>query len=226
MTLYVVATPIGNLGDMSPRARMTMAAADCVVCEDRRISAKLLGKPSGERRLLLCRDDNEKQIAGEILELLHSGKNVCLVSDAGTPCISDPGFRLVRACRKEGLPVEVVPGPCAAIAALSISGLPTDGFLFAGFLPSKRSARINFFQKYGEFEYTIVFYESCHRIGKFLNDALEIFGSERIICVAKELTKVHETFLIGKLAAVCEKMATIAAKGEFVTIVAPARFTL
>ncbi|MDR3274281.1 MAG: 16S rRNA (cytidine(1402)-2'-O)-methyltransferase [Puniceicoccales bacterium] len=226
MTLYVVATPIGNLDDISPRAIEVMRAVDCIVCEDSRVSSKLLNKFGINKPLFPYRDDNETQASEKVLNFLREGKDVCLVSDAGTPCISDPGFRLVRACRKQGLKVESIPGPCAAIAALSISGLPTDGFLFVGFLPSKKSARINFFKKYVDFAYTLVFYESCHRIDKFLADAHEIFGSERTVCVAKELTKLHEMFLVDKLSAVCEKMATASTKGEFVVIVAPSRFAM
>jgi 16S rRNA (cytidine1402-2'-O)-methyltransferase len=225
--LHVVATPIGNLGDVSLRAIEVLRSADCVVCEDSRVSVKLLGKfnVSG-KKFLLCRDDNESQVLEKIFDLLRRGANVCLISDAGTPCISDPGFRLVRACRKHGIAVSSVPGPCAAVAALSISGLPTDGFLFVGFLPSRASSRLKFFEKYAAFEYTVVFYESCHRIGKFLDDAQVIFGTERVVCIARELTKLHETVLVGSLAAVREKMTTSSAKGEFVVMIAPSRFEL
>jgi 16S rRNA (cytidine1402-2'-O)-methyltransferase len=174
--------------------------------------------------LITCRDDSEGRVVGKILSLLEDGKNVCLISDAGTPCISDPGFRIVRACRKNGLPVITVPGPCAAIAALSVSGLPTDGFLFVGFLPAKTAARLNFFRDYHDFRYTIVFYESCHRIVKFLNDAHEVFGPKRMVCVARELTKLHEICHVGELLDVREKVAAASTRGEFVVIVAPEHF--
>jgi 16S rRNA (cytidine1402-2'-O)-methyltransferase len=226
VTLYVVATSIGNLGDISPRAIETLHAADCIICEDSRVSSKILDKFGIKKPLLICRDDNEVRILGKVLDFLREGKSVCLISDAGTPCISDPGFKLVRACRNQCIKVEAIPGPCAAVVALSISGLPTDGFLFVGFLPSKKSARVSFFRKYAEFEYTLIFYESCHRITKFLDDAQEVFGPERMAFVAKELTKLHETFWIGKLPVVREKMATASVKGEFVVIIAPSRFAM
>ncbi|MDR2435902.1 MAG: 16S rRNA (cytidine(1402)-2'-O)-methyltransferase [Puniceicoccales bacterium] len=226
MVLYIVATPIGNLGDISFRAIEAMRASGCIVCEDTRVSLKLLNKFGIRKPLLTCRDDNENHVLEKILDILHGGESVCLISDAGTPCVSDPGFRLVRACRRQGLEVEAIPGPCAAIAALSVSGLPTDGFLFVGFLPSKASARVNFFKEYINFEYTIIFYESCHRITKFLDDAHGVFGPERVVCIAKELTKIHGTIFVDKLSTVREKMAKIPAKGEFVAIVAPSRFVL
>jgi 16S rRNA (cytidine1402-2'-O)-methyltransferase len=226
MVLHIIATPIGNLGDISFRAIEAMRASDHIVCEDTRVSLKLLNKFGISKPLLTCRDDNENYVLEKVLDILRRGENVCLISDAGTPCVSDPGFRIVRACRRQGLEVEAVPGPCAAIAALSVSGLPTDGFLFVGFLPSKASARINFFKKYADFEYTIIFYESCHRIIKFLDNAHGVFGPERVVCIAKELTKIHGTIFVDKLSIVCEKMAKISVKGEFVAIVAPSRFVL
>jgi len=148
------------------------------------------------------------------------------VTDAGTPGLSDPGFRLVRACRKRGLPVVPVPGPSALIAVLSASGLPTNGFLFVGFLPAKSSARLAFLDQYRDFPYTLALYESCHRIGKFVDEIVEKLGPERAICTAKEVTKVHETFLVGPAAEVRARLAKISLKGEFVVLIAPADFQL
>jgi 16S rRNA (cytidine1402-2'-O)-methyltransferase len=226
VTLYVVATPIGNLDDISFRAVEVIRLADYVVCEDTRISSRLLNRFGLSKKLLICRDDNESKISEKVLSILGIGESVCLICDAGTPCISDPGFRIVRACRKKGMPVAAVPGPCAVTGALSVSGLPTDGFLFVGFLPARTAARLNFFREYVGFKYTLVFYESCHRIAKFLDDAQEIFGYERTICVAKELTKFHEICHVGKLFEVRKKMKISSAKGEFVVIIAPAHFIL
>ena len=159
-------------------------------------------------------------------DLLAAGKSIALASDAGTPAISDPGFRLVRACRRKAIPVIPVPGACALVAVISASGLPTNGFLYAGFLPPKTSARVAFFEKHRDFEYTIILYESCHRIDKAVAEALQVFGPDRILCVAKEVTKVHETFLVGKAASVNERLRKMSLKGEFVLIIAPPDFEL
>lgn len=175
-TLYVVATPIGNLSDISERALETLRSCDLVACEDTRITGAMLRKFGIEKEMFVNEDSRERGVAPLLLERLKAGKNVALVSDAGTPCISDPGFRIVRACRACGVKVVPVPGACAFASALSASGLPSDSFLFVGFLPAKTAARKNFFEKYADFGHTLIFYESPYRIEKFVDDALEVFG--------------------------------------------------
>ncbi|MBQ6534301.1 MAG: 16S rRNA (cytidine(1402)-2'-O)-methyltransferase [Opitutales bacterium] len=225
-TLYVVATPIGNLADISERALRTLRACDVVVCEDTRVTGLLLSKFGISKEMFVSEDSRERAVAPKILEMLKGGKNVALVSDAGTPCISDPGFRVVRACRAEGVAVSPVAGACAFAAALSASGLPSDSFLFAGFLPAKTSARKNFFEKYRDFPHTLIFYESPYRIEKFMDDALEVFGAERAVCVAKEISKIHERFFVGKLADVRAELEKSSTKGEFVALIAPEGYAL
>lgn len=225
-TLYVVATPIGNLSDISERALETLRSCDLVACEDTRITGAMLRKFGIEKEMFVNEDSRERGVAPLLLERLKAGKNVALVSDAGTPCISDPGFRIVRACRACGVKVVPVPGACAFASALSASGLPSDSFLFVGFLPAKTAARKNFFEKYADFGHTLIFYESPYRIEKFVDDALEVFGGDRIVCVAKEISKMFERFFVDRLADVAAELKKSSTKGEFVVIVAPDGFTL
>ncbi len=225
-TLYVVATPIGNLSEMSERAVETLKNCDAVACEDTRVTSNLLNRFGVKKEMIVYEDSREKTAAPYVLEKLKSGLNIALVSDAGTPCVSDPGFRIVRLCRKEGVEVVPVAGPCAFIAALSASGLPSDAFLFAGFLPAKTSARKNFFERHKDCAHTLIFYESPYRIEKFAEDALEVFGKDRTVCVAKEITKLHERFFVGKLGEVNERLGKSNTKGEFVVIIAPEGFEL
>ncbi len=225
-TLYVVATPIGNLSDISERALETLRSCDLVACEDTRITGAMLKKFGIEKEMFVNEDSRERGVAPLLLERLKAGKNVALVSDAGTPCISDPGFRIVRACRACGVKVVPIPGACAFASALSASGLPSDSFLFVGFLPAKTAARKNFFEKYADFGHTLIFYESPYRIEKFVDDALEVFGGDRIVCVAKEISKMFERFFVGRLADVAAELKKSSTKGEFVVIVAPDGFTL
>ena len=225
-TLYVVATPIGNLSDISERALETLRSCDLVACEDTRITGAMLRKFGIEKDMFVNEDSRERGVAPLLFERLKAGKNVALVSDAGTPCISDPGFRIVRACRACGVKVVPVPGACAFASALSASGLPSDSFLFVGFLPAKTAARKNFFEKYADFGHTLIFYESPYRIEKFVDDALEVFGGDRIVCVAKEISKMFERFFVGRLADVAAELKKSSTKGEFVVIVAPDGFTL
>lgn len=224
--LYVVATPIGNLADLSDRARAILGAVDLVACEDTRTSGAMLNRLGIRRELTSYHEHNELTAADWLAGLLAAGKSVALVTDAGTPGLSDPGFRLVRACRKRGIPVVPVPGPSAFTAVLSASGLPTNGFLFPGFLPPKSSARVAFLGKYRDFPYTVALYESCHRIDKLVNEIVEILGPARAICVAKEVTKLHETFLVGPAAEVRTRLEKTSLKGEFVVLIAPADFEL
>lgn len=225
--LYVVATPIGNLADMTARARAILSSVDIIACEDTRTTGALLARLALPRRELAAyHDHNETEAAERLAAQLAAGKSVAVVSDAGTPALSDPGFRIVRACRRLGLPVVPVPGACAIAAVVSASGLPSNGFLFAGFLPPKTSARTAFLERYRNFEYTLALYESCHRIDKFVDEITTTLGPERVICVAKEVTKLHETFLTGPASDVRARLAKIAIKGEFTILIAPEGFTL
>ncbi|MEY2879815.1 MAG: hypothetical protein RLZZ15_2195 [Verrucomicrobiota bacterium] len=225
-TLYVVATPIGNLADLTERARAILGAVDLVACEDTRTTGQLLTRFGLRRDLVAYHEHNELEVAEHLAAQLAAGKSIAVVSDAGTPGLSDPGFRVVRACRRRGLPVVPVPGPSALTAVLSASGLPTNGFLFVGFLPAKSAARIAFFEKHRAFDYTMVLYESCHRIDKAVDELVATLGPTRVVCVAKEVTKLHETFLVGPAADVQARLAKIAIKGEFVLLIAPADFEL
>jgi len=225
-TLYVVATPIGNLADLTERARAILGAVDLVACEDTRTTGGLLTRLGLHRELTAYHEHNEIEAAVRLAALVAAGKSVALVSDAGTPTLSDPGFRVVRACRQRGLPVVPVPGPSALTAVLSASGLPTNGFLFVGFLPPKSAARLTFLEKYREFPYTLALYESCHRIDKFAAEIVEQLGPARVVCLAREVTKLHETFLVGPAADVQRRLVTGSLKGEFVVLIAPADFEL
>lgn len=224
--LYVVATPIGNMADLTDRARAILAAVDLIACEDTRTTGNLLHRLGLHKELTAYHDHNELEAAENLAELVGRGKSVAIVSDAGTPALSDPGFRLVRACRRRGLPVVPVPGANALAAVLSAAGLPTNGFLFVGFLPAKSAARIAFLGKYHDFDYTLALYESCHRIDKFAAEIVEVLGPDRVICIAKEVTKLHETFWIGLSADVQAQLAKASLKGEFTVLIAPKDFTL
>lgn len=227
-SLTLVATPIGNLSDLTGRAAEYLGSADCIACEDTRVTGKLLSKLEIRKSgaLLSYREENEKHMATELADRIAAGEQIVLVADAGMPAISDPGFRLVRECRRRGLVVTTAPGASACTTALALSGLPTDGFLFAGFLPPKSAARKRFFEKYQDFEYTIVLYESCHRIVKFLNDLVEIQGEERCICVARELTKLHESVVSGPASEVRQRVLQASQKGEFVVCIAKEGYAL
>ncbi|MSU23059.1 MAG: 16S rRNA (cytidine(1402)-2'-O)-methyltransferase [Opitutus sp.] len=224
--LYVVATPIGNLADLTDRARAILGAVDLIACEDTRTTGPLLTRLGLHQELTSYHEHNETEAAEKLADQLAAGKSIALVSDAGTPALSDPGFRLVRACRRRGLPVVPVPGPSAVIAVLSASGLPTNGFLYVGFLPAKSAARIAFFEKYRDFDYTLALYESCHRIDKAVDELVATLGPARVICVAKEVTKLHETWLVGPAAEVQARLAKTSLKGEFVLLIAPVGFVL
>jgi 16S rRNA (cytidine1402-2'-O)-methyltransferase len=225
--LYVIGTPIGNRSDLSPRAAAILARLDLLAVEDARITRRLFpeGGPSMPDTLAY-RDDNERRQVPALLDALQAGRRVGLVSDAGMPAVSDPGFRIVRACRAAGIPVVPVPGPNAALAALAASGLPTDRFFYVGFLPAKKVARRRFFEEHRAFPHTLVLYESCHRILKALDDLLTVVGADRVVCVARELTKRHETILTGRLAEVGPEVGRRAVKGEFVLLVAPDGYCL
>jgi 16S rRNA (cytidine1402-2'-O)-methyltransferase len=224
--LYVVATPIGNLADLTERARAILAGVDGIACEDTRTTGGLLARLGVRKPLFPYHEHNELEAAGQLTEQLAAGKSLAVVSDAGTPALSDPGFRLVRACRRRGIPVVPVPGPSALTAVLSASGLPTNGFLYVGFLPAKSAARVAFLAKYRNFDYTLALYESCHRIDKAVDEIVATLGGERTICVAKEVTKLHETFFVGSAQDVRARLAKASLKGEFVLLIAPPDFVL
>ncbi len=220
-TLYVVATPIGNLGDLTTRAREVLAAVDAICAEDTRHTRQLLGAVGIERPLLALHDHNEAEIAWKLVERLKAGECLALVSDAGTPLVSDPGYRLVREVRAAGLAVSPIPGACAAIAALSVAGIPSDRFCFEGFLPAKGSGRRERLAELAKETRTLVFYESSHRIEEALADFVAAFGGEREAVVGRELTKLFETVLGDTLAGIAAKVAADdnQRKGEFVIVV-------
>lgn len=224
--LYVVATPIGNLADLTDRARAILGAVDLIACEDTRTTGAMLTRLGMRRELVAYHEHNETEMAPRLADQLVAGRSIAVVSDAGTPALSDPGFRVVRECRRRGLPVIPVPGASALLAVLSASGLPSNGFLYVGFLPAKSAARITFFEKHREFDYTLALYESCHRIDKAVEEIVATLGPTRVICVAKEVTKLHETFLVGPAAEVQARLAKTSLKGEFVLLIAPADFVL
>lgn len=225
-TLYVVATPIGNLGDLSTRTHDILANVAHIACEDTRVTGKLLSHLEFKAHLLPYHEHNEQEQAAQFVTLLQAGEDIALVSDAGTPAISDPGFRLVRACHRAGITVLPIPGPCAYIAALSASGLPTHRVLYEGFLPAKSAARIRFLEQWREFEGTIALYESRHRIEKFLNEILSTLGPDRVISIARELTKRHETLHTGSAGEIVPRVLSQSLKGEFVVLIAPATYQL
>ena len=222
--LYVVATPIGNLEDLSPRARDTLAHVALIAAEDTRHTAKLLSHFGIRTPLVSLHDHNEAERTPGLIEKLSAGASLALVSDAGTPLVSDPGYQLVRAARAAGICVSPVPGACALIAALSASGLPTDRFVFDGFLPQKSAARqARLVELAGEMR-TLVFYESVHRLVESLGDMAQTFGGERSAVIARELTKLHESLRDGTLQALAAwaKSDSHIGKGEVVVLVAGA----
>ena len=220
-TLHVVATPIGNLADLSPRALETLRTVAAVCAEDTRHTRQLLAHFGIERPLLALHEHNEADVADRLVARMLGGDSLALVSDAGTPLVSDPGFRLVRAAREAGVRVSPVPGPSAIIAALSVAGLPSDRFSFEGFLPAKAGARRERLAALAGETRTLVFYESSHRIADTLADCVAAFGGERPAVLARELTKLFETVLDGSLAALRARVDADAnqRKGEFVLLV-------
>ncbi|MDD7804062.1 MAG: 16S rRNA (cytidine(1402)-2'-O)-methyltransferase [Endozoicomonas sp. (ex Botrylloides leachii)] len=219
--LYVVSTPIGNLGDMTPRAVEVLGSVDIIAAEDTRYSKRLLSHFGINVRLISCHEHNERYQTAKIIERLHHGESVALISDAGTPLISDPGYYLVRKVREAGINVIAVPGACAIIAALSISGLATDRFYFEGFLPAKASRRKKKLDELSDMLCTWGFYESTHRIRDSIDDCLEVLGANRYIVLVREITKKFETVLAGSIEQVQNILQNDAAqcKGEFVVLV-------
>jgi 16S rRNA (cytidine1402-2'-O)-methyltransferase len=220
-TLYIVATPIGNLEDLTPRARKTLGEVDLIAAEDTRHTGRLLLSIGVKARLMALHDHNEAEVLSTVVAALESGQSVALVSDAGTPLVSDPGYRLVRTAHERGIPISPIPGPSALTAALSVAGLPTDRFGFEGFLPAKRAARRKVLASLRDRTHTTVFYESVHRVAESLKDMCEILGDDRPAFVGRELTKLHEQCMQGSLAQLRERVddGTIVSKGEFVLVV-------
>ncbi len=220
-TLYVVATPIGNLGDLSARGREVLAGVNAICAEDTRHTRQLLSAYGLEKPLVALHDHNEADIAWRLVERLRGGDSLALVSDAGTPLVSDPGYRLVREVRAAGLVVSPVPGACAAIAALSVAGIPSDRFCFEGFLPAKGSARRERLQVLARETRTLVFYESSHRIEESLADFVTCFGAGREAVLGRELTKLFETVLGDSLESIRQRVSSDdnQRKGEFVLVV-------
>jgi 16S rRNA (cytidine1402-2'-O)-methyltransferase len=218
-TVWIVATPLGNLGDFSPRARQTLEAADIILAEDTRRTGQLLQLAGVTgKRLLSLHEHNENARIDEVLELLGAGKDVAVVSDAGTPLIADPGYRLVAACRRAGVRVVPVPGPCAPIAALMASGLPPYPFVFLGFPPRKTGEARALFAAYAQVPATLVFFERKNRVGPTLELLHEVLG-EREFCLTRELTKKHEQFINGRLGQALETEGELL--GEVTVIIGP-----
>ncbi|GGI86965.1 16S rRNA (cytidine(1402)-2'-O)-methyltransferase [Legionella impletisoli] len=222
-TLYIVATPIGNLEDISKRAIDTLQAVDVILAEDTRHSQPLLTALGIKKPLVSLHAFNEAEKSKVIIEQLQQGQSYALISDAGTPLISDPGYPLVKLAREEDISVVPIPGPCALISALSAAGVPTDVFTFAGFLPAKSSARKQALQKYSKTLHTLVFYESTHRIVDCLSDIADIFGESCELVLAKELTKTFERFVTGSCLEVKNWLLSDKGhvRGEFVLIIPP-----
>ncbi|MCJ7422003.1 16S rRNA (cytidine(1402)-2'-O)-methyltransferase [Sphingomicrobium astaxanthinifaciens] len=217
--LYIVATPIGNLSDLSARAGATIAAADLLLVEDSRVTGKLLAH-LGLKKPMRPYHDHSKEADREAILAMLADKVVVLVSDAGTPLISDPGYKLVHAARARGLPVGAVPGPSAPTMALTLSGLPTDRYLFAGFIPSKDKARADLFEELAGLRATLVFFETGPRLAKSLAAAAEVLGN-RPAAVARELTKMFEEVATGTLEELGQRYADTPPKGEIVLVIGP-----
>jgi len=216
--LYVVGTPIGNLKDITLRAIETLKSVDVIACEDTRVSQKLLNHYGINKPLISYHEHNKEERSRELIRMIERGKRVALISDAGMPGISDPGFYIIREMRRHGLQVTVIPGPTAFVAALVVSGLPTDRFVYEGFLPRREGRRRKRLEQLKNEPRTIVFYESPHRVVRLLNTLLEVLG-DRHVFIARELTKKFEQFIYGKISEVIEHFDKQPPKGEFAVIV-------
>ncbi len=217
--LYIVATPIGNMADLTLRANEWLCAADLLLVEDSRVTGKLLKRIGSKVPMRVYNDHSDAEERERILELAR-GKAVALVSDAGTPLISDPGYKLVRAARQAGIAVTTAPGPSAGVAALTLCGLPSDRFLFLGFLPAKEKARGDSLAEAADVDATLICYESGPRLGKMLADAARLLG-EREAAVVREITKLHEEVVTGSLATIAARYADAPPKGEIVVVIGP-----
>lgn len=216
--LYLVPTPIGNLSDMTPRALGVLSSVDLILAEDTRVSNKLLLHFNIDKSLKSYHSQNEHRAYPQIVEKLKSGMKMALVTDAGTPGISDPAYLLVRTCREEGIPVIALPGATAFVPALVASGLPCDKFFFNGFLPQKKGRQSQILWL-ASLPFTTILYESPHRILKCIDELIEGFGAERQACFAKEISKIYETYLTGSLADIKDQLQTVKIVGEWVIVV-------
>jgi 16S rRNA (cytidine1402-2'-O)-methyltransferase len=222
--LYIVATPIGNLGDLSPRGKEVLKEADIIAAEDTRVSKKLFGLLgiTTNKLFIPYEDHSEQQKFQNIVDFILEGKSIALISDAGSPLISDPGYKLVRECRKQGIFVTTIPGACAVISALQLSGLPTNRFMFAGFIPNKDKARIDFLIELKNINTTLVLYETALRLEKTLFAINEVMP-EREIAVVREITKIYEETLWGTIQDVIAQVKNKSIKGEIVLLIAPSQ---
>ncbi len=218
--LYLVATPLGNLEDITVRALRLLGEADLIACEDTRHTAKLLRHYGIEKSTVSYHEHNEASRASELVERLEQGARIILVTDAGTPVISDPGHRLVSLCLERQIPVIPIPGPSAVISALAASGLPAEEFLFAGFLPSRPTARRKVLQNLAKENRTVVLYEAPHRLVNTLSDALKYMGRRQVV-IAREMTKIHEEFVRGDLAELLVRMQQQPDRGEITMVIGP-----
>ena len=218
-TIYLVPTPIGNMGDITQRAVEVLSLVDLVACEDTRNSGNLLKKLNLKKKLVSYHDFNEAGRAQKLVEAVLGGLSVAVITDGGSPGISDPAYRVVRAAIDSGLNLVALPGPCAIIPALTVSGLPTDRFFFEGFLSNKSAARKKRLAELRDLRHTLVFYESPHRVHKTLADMLEVLGDRRA-CLAREISKKFEQYLRGSLGNLVEQLSDRTVKGEIVLIVA------
>lgn len=220
--LYIVATPIGNLKDLSERAKETLSEADVIAAEDTRVTKKLfalLGL-STKKLFITYEDHSEQEKFQQLIDLINDGKSIALVSDAGSPLISDPGYKLVRECRKQNIYVTTIPGASAVISALQLSGLPTNRFMFAGFIPNKDKARIDLFTELKSINTTLVLYETAIRLEKSLT-ALQQIMPDREVAVVREITKMYEETIFGSVEEVSDKLKANPVKGEIVLVIAP-----
>ena len=218
--LYLVATPIGNLEDITLRALRVLKEVDLIACEDTRHTRKLLSHFEISKPTISCHEHNERERVTELIAKLQSGANIALVSDAGTPLLSDPGYRLVREAIASGLQVVPIPGPSALLTALAASGLPIDEFTFAGFLPPRQTARKARLRELSKLDSTLVLYEAPHRIRQTLADCLEVLG-DRQGAIARELTKLHEQFVRGSLSEIAGGLTEGSCRGEMVLLIGP-----
>ncbi len=223
--LYVVGTPIGNLSDFSPRGIETLESSDYIAAEDTRVSLRLLTHFGIKKPMLSYYKPHEAEKSARILELLSEGNTVALVSDAGMPCISDPGVYLVQRCYEAGIPVEVIPSCNAAIAAVAISGIDTMRFAFEGFLPVNKKERSERLSEIKSMPHTLIFYEAPHKLCRTLADMREAFGGERFCALCRELTKLHEEVIRGTLSELCEYYENTEPRGEYVIVIAGAEQT-
>ncbi len=219
--LFVVATPIGNLADITYRAVETLKNVDMIAAEDTRTSRRLCERYAVSTPMIACHEHNEMAVGRTLLERLRAGENIALISDAGTPLISDPGFKLVRELRGHGIRITPIPGPCSPIAALSACGLPTDRFVFSGFLSRSGKSRRQRLDEIANGEITHIILESPKRLLHTLDDLIERCGAKRQVCVAREITKLYETFVHGTLDEVRNRMGETSVRGEIVIIIGP-----